>query len=60
MFNNMLNYNFVDGVPPDGTPVTVTQSYHTALVVVYYILAVCGIMVSLVFLIFNIIYRNTK
>ena len=51
---------FADGFPPDGTPVTVAQSHHTALVIVYYILAVCGIIVSLVFLIFNIIYRNTK
>ena len=55
----MLHF-FADGFPPDGTPITVAQSHHTTLVIVYYILAVCGIIVSLVFLIFNIVYRNKK
>ena len=51
---------FADGFPPDGTPMTVVQGPHKALVVVYYILAVCGIIGSIIFLILNFLYRNTK
>ena len=51
---------FADGFPPDGTPMIVVQGPHKALVVVYYTLAVCGIIGSIMFLVFNFIYRNTK
>ena len=51
---------FADGFPPDGTPMIVVQGPHKALVVVYYTLAVCGIIGSIMFLIFNFLYRKTK
>ncbi|CAI8043141.1 Gamma-aminobutyric acid type B receptor subunit 2, partial [Geodia barretti] len=51
---------YPDGFPPDGTPMIVVQGPHKALVVVYYILAVCGIIGSIIFLILNFLYRNTK
>jgi hypothetical protein len=51
---------YPDGFPPDGAPMIVVQGPHKALVVVYYTLAVCGIIGSIIFLILNFLYRNTK
>jgi gamma-aminobutyric acid type B receptor len=51
---------YSEGYPPDGTPVAITHTYHTALVVIYYFLAVVGIDLSVVCLVFNFAYRKKK
>jgi gamma-aminobutyric acid type B receptor len=48
------------GVPPDGTPVAIAQTYNAALVIVCYILALCGVIFSTFFLVLNFLYRKTK
>ncbi|CAI8045251.1 Gamma-aminobutyric acid type B receptor subunit 2 [Geodia barretti] len=51
---------YSEGYPPDGTPVAITNTYHTVLVVFYYFLAVVGITLSIVCLVFNFAYRKKK
>ena len=49
-----------DGFPPDGTPVDITHTYQIWLVVVYYILALCGVVVSTVCFAFTFIFRKRR
>ena len=49
-----------EGVPPDGIPKQVIVSTALALTVIYYILAIAGIIFALVCVGFNIIFRNRK
>ena len=49
-----------DGFPPDGIPLSIVLTYHTPLVVVYYILALCGCTLSAVLFTFNFIFRKAK
>ena len=53
-------YNYTDGFPPDGAAVATINTYNTELVVVYYILAVCGIIICGVCFLFNFVYREKK
>ena len=49
-----------DGVPPDGRPVSTVSTYHIAVVIVFYTIALFGIAFAIVCLAFNIIFRNRK
>lgn len=51
---------YIEGVPPDGTPIQVVSTYHLALVVIYDILAFLGLIFTTVCLAFNFGYRNRK
>ena len=51
---------FPEGFPPDGTPLTILLTYHTALVVLYYLLALFGTTLSAVLFIFNFVFRKAK
>lgn len=49
-----------DGVPSDGTPVNITNTYKVGLVVVFNTLAIAGILFAVACLLFNVIFRNRK
>ncbi|XP_064390840.1 gamma-aminobutyric acid type B receptor subunit 2-like [Halichondria panicea] len=51
---------FEGGVPPDGTPVPQFVTYHLALVIPYYILAVAGLIFCTVCLVFNFTQRKKR
>lgn len=52
---------FTDGLQPyDGTTITVIDTVAQPLAVVIYVLAVAGILFSLVCCIFNFMYRKTR
>ena len=51
---------FTDGIPPDGRPHAVISTYNVALVVVFYVLALAGIVFAIVCLLFNWIFRKSK
>ena len=48
------------GIPPDGTPINVINTFKTELVVILDILAVAGIVFAIVCLVFNVVFRNRK
>lgn len=48
------------GVPFDGTPVVVINTYYTAIYVIYDIAVVIGICFAIVCLLFNFIFRKRK
>ena len=50
----------LDGPPPDGTPVIVIHSFNIALVVLFDITAVLGIVFAIGCLIFNFVFKNRK
>ena len=47
-----------DGAPPDGTPISIIHTYHIAEVVVFYVLALCGVVVTIIILILFIAGRG--
>ena len=51
---------YIDGIPPDGTPIEVVSTVNLALVVIYDILAFLGLIFTTVCLVFNFGYRNRK
>ena len=51
---------YTDGIPPDGTPIHITHTYKTEVTVVFYILALCGVVFSVVCFAFNFIFRKKK
>lgn len=50
----------LDGIPPDGTPISVTNAIHTAVIVIFDIIAALGIIFAICCLVFNIAFRNKK
>ena len=48
------------GIPSDGTPIDKITSFHLSLVIVYYILAVAGLLFTTACLVFNFTQRNKK
>ena len=54
------NCNVVDGVPLDGSPLTLINTFNTALVAVFDTLAILGISFTIGCLLFNFIFRRTK
>lgn len=56
----MYCLSHIDGVPPDGTPVSVTMNIETAIIVVQCILTVISVFGIAVCLGFTIIYRKRK
>ena len=48
------------GVPPDGTPISITNTFRVEVVVLFDILAAAGIAFAVVCLLFNIIFRKRK
>ena len=57
--NNCFISYATDGVPPDGTPQKTIHTFQLGLVIVYYLLAVAGIVFSVVCLLFNFAFRKT-
>ena len=53
-------HSLSDGIPPDGTPINVTVTYHLALVLTYDIIAFVGLVFTTVCLLFNTLFRETK
>ena len=49
-----------DGIPPDGTPIQVIHTYQIWLVVVYYVLALCGVVVSVACFAFTFLFRRRR
>ena len=49
-----------DGVPPDGTPQKTIHTFQLGLVIVYYLLAVAGIVFTVVCLLFNFAFRKRR
>lgn len=47
-------------VPYDGVPLKENATYHTAVTVIFMLLACAGIALAVVCLIFNFIYRKSK
>ena len=56
----MYNSSCTDGVPPDGTPIHITHTYKTGVTVVFYVIALCGVVFSVVCSAFNFIFREKK
>ena len=69
-YDNYDTYNIIiqvcnplslsDGIPPDGTPINVTVTYHLALVITYNIIAFVGLVFTTVCLLFNTLFRERK
>ena len=60
---HLINHCFVcglDGIPSDGTPIVVLNTFYMPIYIIYYIFVVLGIIFALVCLLFNIIFRNRK
>lgn len=51
---------YLDGIPPDGTPISVTNTIHDAVIVIYDMIAALGIIFAICCLVFNIVFRNKK
>ena len=60
MILNTKTFSILDGIPLDGTPIPQINSFHLALVGIYYSLAVLGIVFSTVCLVFNFTQRKKK
>ena len=63
LVNEFSVYEYIvhaDGVPSDGTPIEIVSTFHTALVVIYYFLAVLGLIFTTVCFVFNFVFRNRK
>ena len=52
-------YN-ADGVPPDGTPINITNTFKVEVVAIFYSSAIAGIMFAIVCLLFNVIFRSKR
>ena len=50
----------VDGIPYDGVPENETVTVHISATVTLGVLATCGIIMTVVFLIFNFVFRERK
>ena len=48
------------GVPLDGTPINIVNTFHMELVIIFDILAIAGILFGFACLLFNIIFRNRR
>ena len=55
-----LSLSATEGITPDGIPKLVIVSTALPLTVIYYILAIVGIIFAVVCLFFNIIFRKRK
>ena len=52
--------NHTDGVPPDGTPVKIINTFMKELVVIFDVIAIAGIVFAVICLLFNVIFRKRK
>ena len=57
---DVLSCLSVDGIPYDGVPKDETVTVHIAVTVTLSVLATCGIIMTIVFLIFNFVFRERK
>ena len=53
-------FDFTGGIPPDGSPIHITRTYKPGVTVVFYVLALCGVIFSIVCFAFNLIFREKK
>lgn len=51
---------FIDGVPYDGGAETAQHPLHTAVTIIYFILASVGLVYTILCLLFNTLFRNRK
>jgi gamma-aminobutyric acid type B receptor len=58
--NETMSSIYPDGFPPDGTAIDVVHTYHVWLVAVYYVLALCGVVLSGICFAFNFFFRNRE
>ena len=58
--NSSKSYCFTAGVPLDGRPIKVVNTFHLETVIVFDILAIAGILFAFACLLFNIIFRNRR
>ena len=56
----LIYVTFVDGVPLDGSPLTLINTFNIALVAVFDTLAILGMAFAIGCLLFNFIFRRTK
>ena len=54
----MLNYT--DGIPPDGSAISVIVLFNIAVVIFMYTIGIGGIIFCIVCLIFNIAFRKRR
>ena len=50
----------LDGIPSDGTPIVVLNTFYMAIYIIYDVFVIIGIIFAIVCLLFNIIFRNRK
>ena len=51
---------YIDGVPSDGTPISILVTYYKALYIAYNIAVVLGLVFAVFCLLFNFIFRKRK
>lgn len=51
---------FIDGVPPDGTPVKVYSKLWIPIKILVSLLGISGIIIAIFCLVFTVVYRNHK
>ena len=49
-----------DGIPPDGTPIDIVNTFRVELIAMFDILAAVGILFAIACLLFNITFRKRK
>ena len=59
-YNVGFKLSFTDGVPPDGTPISIINTFKVELIVIFDTLVLLGIIFAVTCLLFNIIYRKRR
>ena len=50
----------LDGIPPDGTEIKIVNTIHVSLIVIFYTVAILGLVFAVACLAFNFYFRNKK
>ena len=53
-------YDYIGGTPYDGRPIDVAETVEISLMVVFIVLATVGIVLAIICLVFNFIFRERK
>ena len=56
----LLIVHGLDGIPSDGTPIVVLNTFYMPIYIIYDVFVILGIIFAFVCLLFNIIFRNRK
>ena len=57
---DLLVYDIVGGTPYDGRPMEIIEAVDISLTVIFIVLATAGIVLAIICLIFNFIFRERK